>query len=132
MVSSEPFEGASVEMSGQSNGRLSASKYLRVQGTGPQPPITAGDLEASISEHTEAHYIRSMSLFLASATWTLFMTAFPVMVDLPEDLYKKHYGWYVGNDIIRLLEPIGRSVQLTVDDIITWKVMYCSRFCRIQ
>lgn len=59
-------------------------------------------------EEEALDYVHVMSLFLASSLWTLFMTAFPVMVDLPEDLYSKHYGWYVGNDIVRLLEPVVR------------------------
>ncbi|KAJ3052990.1 hypothetical protein HK097_005256 [Rhizophlyctis rosea] len=46
---------------------------------------------------------RILSLFLLSNFITLVFTVFPVLVDLPN---VRRDGWYVGNDIIRLLEPI--------------------------
>ena len=57
-------------------------------------------------------YVHIFSLFLASTLWTLVMTVFPVLVDLPQNLYKPHYGWYNGDDIVRLLEPIVRYATL--------------------
>jgi hypothetical protein len=74
----------------------------------PKSPLHVPSTRQPGNDHVD--YQRVFALFLASNLWTLVMTAFPVLVDLPENLYKKHYGWYVGNDIVRLLEPIVRYV----------------------
>jgi hypothetical protein len=39
------------------------------------------------------------------------LTFIPVFADVgPTNLYPKHDGWYVGDDIIRIIEPIGGLV----------------------
>ena len=45
-------------------------------------------------------------LLLASSVWTIVMTAIPVLVKNSGDLGGPYVGWFEGNDVIRLLEPI--------------------------
>jgi hypothetical protein len=46
-------------------------------------------------------------LFFLSNLWSLLFTSLPVIMDIPPDLYSKYKDWYTGNDIMRLLDPVG-------------------------
>jgi hypothetical protein len=45
-------------------------------------------------------------LLLTSSVWTIIMTAVPVLVKNSGELGGPYVGWFVGDDVIRLLEPI--------------------------
>ena len=53
-------------------------------------------------------YLKIFSCILLSSLWTLLMTAIPLLANVgPHNYYAKHKNWYSGDDVIRLLEPIG-------------------------
>ncbi len=46
-------------------------------------------------------------LFLSNV-WTFLLVFLPVMIEIqPNNYYVKHENWYSGNDVMRLIEPIG-------------------------
>ncbi len=47
-----------------------------------------------------------LCLFMMSSLWTIVMTFVPVLFSVPPN-YDTHSNWYTGNDVMRLLEPIG-------------------------
>ena len=50
-------------------------------------------------------------MFVLIHIWTIVLTFIPVFADVgPTDLYPKHDDWYGGDDIIRIIEPIGGLV----------------------
>jgi hypothetical protein len=56
---------------------------------------------------TNVSYFTVFSLFIFTYLWTLAMTAIPLLVEVKPSDYYVHNNWYTGNDIMRLIEPIG-------------------------
>lgn len=54
----------------------------------------------------EVNGTRALGLLLAQSVWTLIMTVLPVVLELPTVAGSPHKGWYVGDDVIRFLEPL--------------------------
>lgn len=73
----------------------------------------------SLTRHQQHRLTRILLLFAASHLVTLVLTVIPVVADLPAIDQR---GWYVGEDIIRLVEPL---VILSLSFWIMWESPVC-------
>lgn len=66
------------------------------------------DQSELIKSYDFLQYGTILQLFLFTNLWTLLLTVVPVLISIPSnEYYRGHPNWYTGNDIIRLIEPIG-------------------------